>query len=454
MAGYGFEAAPRVVANKAKYSKRAGGADEEQSEAGGAAFNTMFDKRVFRGNTHAMHLVKKMGTALSPQQKDNMRVEAEKERKKVEMIKQQLVAFSSNRAKQTPYDLRPGPPARIEVDLEPFLTEQIAEPVQEEAEEVQCDEFVERPATPEYVPKKRGMDNWTQVEDYDLFDYDAEVAPILNVLVAKTLEQAQLEVEEDAEIASIRTFKKDYAGRRAEERDQWAQAVKEEIRLLKEKNVMRERARKVKDQQVATVAKVQELALAKQYLRGLFKNVVLGLEAQSFWRNGKQDALDVSYRDYLEAGVAARLVAREASAHLMAEVAGGVLASAAKQRDEVEQARAVKLQEREKARLIEHPSRRWVFFEFRNPFAQLVETQFAKRLSLFLKGELVKWEQEHTIRVKDFQEKIDAQEFDEPKEVPTTQDPVTVAQPAALLNVARFKSIGLATAVNPFFPTH
>ena len=135
-------------------------------------------------------------------------------------------------------------------------------------------------------------------------------------------------------------------------------------------------------------------------------------------------------------------------------VAGGVLASAAKQRDEVEQARAVKLQEREKARLIEHPSRRWVFFEFRNPFAQLVETQFAKRLSLFLKGELVKWEQEHTIRVKDFQEKIDAQEFDEPKEVPTTQDPVTVAQPAALLNVARFKSIGLATAVNPFFPTH
>ncbi len=76
---------------------------------------------------------------------------------------------------------------------------------------MQCDGFIAKPSTPEYVPKKRGMDNWTQVEDYDLFDYDVKVQPILNVLVNKTLEQAQLEVEEDAEIASIRHFKKDYA---------------------------------------------------------------------------------------------------------------------------------------------------------------------------------------------------------------------------------------------------
>lgn len=38
-----------------------------------------------------------------------------------------------------------------------------------------------------------------------------EVIPILNVLVNKTLEQAQLEVEEDAEIASIQRFKSEYA---------------------------------------------------------------------------------------------------------------------------------------------------------------------------------------------------------------------------------------------------
>jgi len=45
-----------------------------------------------------------------------------------------------------------------------------------------------RPATPPYIPKKTGIDKITQIEDYDLFDYDREVQPILNVLLSKTVE--------------------------------------------------------------------------------------------------------------------------------------------------------------------------------------------------------------------------------------------------------------------------
>lgn len=40
------------------------------------------------------------------------------------MIKQQLLEFKKAKNKTSPYDLRPGPPARIEVDLTYFLTEQ------------------------------------------------------------------------------------------------------------------------------------------------------------------------------------------------------------------------------------------------------------------------------------------------------------------------------------------
>ena len=47
----------------------------------------------------------------------------------------------------------------------------------------------------------------TQIEDYDLFDYDREVQPILNVLLTKTVEQALLEVEEETELEEIRRFK-------------------------------------------------------------------------------------------------------------------------------------------------------------------------------------------------------------------------------------------------------
>ncbi len=56
-----------------------------------------------------------------------------------------------------------------------FLTEQgKAKPVEVDCK-VQTDVFHPRPETPKYVPKKTGIDKITQIEDYDLFDYDREV---------------------------------------------------------------------------------------------------------------------------------------------------------------------------------------------------------------------------------------------------------------------------------------
>ncbi len=90
-------------------------ADEDRN-----ALNIMYDKRVFRGNTHNMNLLK---STLTPSQKEELRIKEEREKKKVEMIKQQLIEFKKSKNKTSPYDLRPGPPARIEVDLTYFLTE-------------------------------------------------------------------------------------------------------------------------------------------------------------------------------------------------------------------------------------------------------------------------------------------------------------------------------------------
>ena len=74
----------------------------------------------------------------------------------------------------------------------------------------QTDEFLPKPPSPKYIPKKTGIDQVTQIGDYDLFDYDREVQPILNVLLSKTCEQAILEVEEETELEQIRKFKSDY----------------------------------------------------------------------------------------------------------------------------------------------------------------------------------------------------------------------------------------------------
>jgi len=40
--------------------------------------------------------------------------------------------------------------------------------------------------------------------DHELFDFNAEIEPMLNVLVEKTLEQAQMEVLEEDELAIIK----------------------------------------------------------------------------------------------------------------------------------------------------------------------------------------------------------------------------------------------------------
>jgi radial spoke head protein 3 len=44
----------------------------------------------------------------------------------------------------------------------------------------------------------------TQIESGELFDFDLEVQPILDVIVGKTLEQALMEVCEEEELAAIR----------------------------------------------------------------------------------------------------------------------------------------------------------------------------------------------------------------------------------------------------------
>lgn len=62
------------------------------------------------------------------------------------------------------------------------------------------------------VPKKTyssGIHVSTQTIDDELFDYDTEVMPILEVLADKTIEQSVLELEENHEINSIDNYKRE-----------------------------------------------------------------------------------------------------------------------------------------------------------------------------------------------------------------------------------------------------
>ena len=74
--------------------------------------------------------------------------------------------------------------------------------------------YLDRPPVPLFQPKMPAKENCkaTQIFDQDdeLFDFDAEVEPMLNVLCMKTLEQARMEVLEENELTIMKKQKKAY----------------------------------------------------------------------------------------------------------------------------------------------------------------------------------------------------------------------------------------------------
>jgi hypothetical protein len=90
-----------------------------------------------------------------------------------------------------------------------FLEELTDRPI-EKAAETQTESFLDRPPSPLFVPAKSGLDKDTQIEAGDLFDFDLEVTPILDVLCGKTLEVSMLELLEEEEISAIRKRQEEF----------------------------------------------------------------------------------------------------------------------------------------------------------------------------------------------------------------------------------------------------
>lgn len=70
----------------------------------------------------------------------------------------------------------------IQTDL---YLEELTDVVPEVENATQTDAFLDRPPTPVFVPQKTGTDANTQIEAGELFNFDYEVDPILEVLTGK-----------------------------------------------------------------------------------------------------------------------------------------------------------------------------------------------------------------------------------------------------------------------------
>ncbi|CAN0172984.1 unnamed protein product [Ectocarpus fasciculatus] len=220
--------------------------------------NIHHDPRVARGNTFAGDR-----RDAPPSGEPGQKTVTKKNRKRLGQSRSRGSSSSSF------FDTRASQPVlREELDLSRYLIEPGDTAARPEREaDTQTDDFQERPQTPDFVPKKTGVDAWTQIEVSDkLFNFEAEVQPMLAVLVGKTLEQARIEVEREHELLCIREAATALVHQRAEEAQQVLELKEAAVEAEKKKEELRRRQREEANRRRLAKEKVACLQLVRQVL--------------------------------------------------------------------------------------------------------------------------------------------------------------------------------------------
>ena len=379
---YSFEAEPRVVKNKQKYKEPGG--EDLLTIGGDVGFEVAVEKK------RPLLNEKK----LTPLEREEMNVKKERDTKRIEMLKQQLIEYKRGRCKADPYkELQPGKLARIEVDLKYFLEEQGNEPPDELQEHTQTDKLRPRPLTPPYIPQKIGIDATTQIWDHDLFEFDREVEPILHVLISKTIEQSTLEVNEEIELEQITKYKEAFGKRRKEEREDWAEEVKAEVERVKAKNKLLNEYREKSKRLKTAIEKVQCVNIAKCYLKSLTKQSIGFYLERAYWRDDSTDAIQNEFKNWLYDRVEQKCGKKQLKVKEWENMVQTAVVETMTHKKPIDEQRKKKFEKSLKMRMITHPTIRDVRIMFVNLQPPRI-SPFALKFPKLIHGTLDAWEQD------------------------------------------------------------
>jgi radial spoke head protein 3 len=253
---FSYTSAPHAAPMKSKTKYR----DENRDE--GSALNLMSDPRVIRGSTYA---AKVSNTETGP---------------KATGKRGRRNRFGNTRRSSTP------PPvhgrSHMDVQTDEVLEELTDKPIELDME-TQTPAINDRPPSPLFVKAKIGVDMETQIAPGDLFNFDVEVAPILEVLVGKTLHVAMLEIMQEEELAAIASQQLEFETIRNIELAEVQRLEAELKRKAEEKQRRVEQEAKRKVAQRELEEKVGARSFSQQYLNNLHINVFDTLQSEGFF---------------------------------------------------------------------------------------------------------------------------------------------------------------------------
>lgn len=279
---YTFSSRPRPVPNRDKYRNTAAPLNEEQGSYG----NIMYDRRVVRGNTYAQHILP------ITSQPDPIEFLRQQEARRRAVSKKRREQFGS----KTPEPLE----GRTNVDVQTELyLEELSDRVEEVSVECQTDMFLDKPATPLFIPAKTGRDAATQIEEGELFDFDVEVQPVLQVLVGKTIEQALLEVMEEEELDNLTARYRAFMEIRNAELVEVQRLEERERRLRVEKENRIKQQKAVLEKEKETADKIAARAFAQQYLTDLLPSVYSNLKESGYFYDPVKRDLETGFLPWL-----------------------------------------------------------------------------------------------------------------------------------------------------------
>uniref|UniRef100_A0A3P8VWK5 Radial spoke head 3 n=1 Tax=Cynoglossus semilaevis TaxID=244447 RepID=A0A3P8VWK5_CYNSE len=163
----------------------------------------------------------------------------------------------------------------------------------------QTDDIMDIPAQLVKPPKKMGQDVATRIMLGELFDFEEEVQPVLEILIGRTIEQSLLEVMEEEELVFVWAQFRAFQALRNSELAEVQRLREHERRHREEKQRRFIQLREAIMKEQETAEKIAARAFTREMLANLFPAIFTSLRRDGFFYDQTQQEIEKFFLPWL-----------------------------------------------------------------------------------------------------------------------------------------------------------